>query len=531
MSCYTCLLTSVLFPQRIGWTALPCPPRQTGTGNKLHSCAGCRRGLSTDCDVLACYFSTNGFAFDDSRRAVPCKTAYHVRCLRVGPPFTTRRQGSTGLQFPKVKEWGTFICEACTVRAVSQHELTGPNDWSLLCFERMRLLDMAHYWSQRTHDAYQGKLQVIRAFEADFDISVLRATPLLRPPNGREIPLMWCQEAYSLRHSPNKRNEDPELSTLAFSTIRQLRSAASQFLTWDMMVSCPNEAFMDNHKRIIQQPCRPTDGLGYTLHASGMSARIGDQTRPSLALLDRHIRALDRALDHRYLSATTHMERLELALAGLANLLLWLGWLRSSEAFGLAWSDLHVIEPCDSAIVDLPEGCGLVSCRLGPETKSARTHRADVPLAYKTLSGFHIGKWFHRARHTTGLDGDWRRSSRPIFLRNTGSRWTSKYFRDRFLYPSLHAQRAGGDPYLQPFDGSPGNSIENKVWSLHCYRRGARSHVSKGGRFGRYRFRKANDNQIYLHARWRRRRSAEAIDKMYLDWPLRDRIKLTLYSQ
>jgi hypothetical protein len=91
-----------------------------------------------------------------------------------------------------------------------------------MCFERMRLIDMAHYWSKRTHETYQGKLGVIRAFESDYDVRVLRPTPLVRPPHGREIPLMWCQEAYSLRHSPNKRNEDPNMSTLAFATIRQL---------------------------------------------------------------------------------------------------------------------------------------------------------------------------------------------------------------------------------------------------------------------------------------------------------------------
>lgn len=436
-----------------------------------------------------------------------------------------------GLQFPAVSEWGTFVCEACTVRGVSQRELTGQDDWHLLCFERMRLIDMAHYWSKRTHETYQGKLRVIRTFESHYGIRVLRPTPLLRPPNGREIPLMWCQEAYSLRHSPSKRNEDPALSTLAFSTIRQLRSAASQFLTWDLMVARPSAAFMDNHKRVIEQPCRPTDGLAYTLHATGMGTRIGNQTRPSVALLDRHVRHLDHTLDQQYLASTSLLTRYALALAGLANLLLWLGWLRSSECFGLTWSDFRVIEPCDSATVDLPLGCGLLSCRLGPETKSARTHRSDVPLAYKTLSGFHPGKWFHRARRAAGIGPQWRQSPRCLFLRPSGAQWTSRFFRERFLYPSLHAQRAAGDPYLRPFDGSPGNSIENKLWSLHCFRRGARSHVSRGGRFGRYRFRKATTTQIYLHARWRMRRSSEAIDKMYLEWPLRDRIKLTLYSQ
>jgi hypothetical protein len=250
-----------------------------------------------------------------------------------------------------------------------------------------------------------------------------------------------------------------------------------------------------------------------------------------MALLDSHIRSLDRSLDQQYLSASTLLRRADLALAGFLNLLFWLGWLRSSESFGFTWSDMCVIEPCDSATIDLPAGCGLVSCRLGPETKSARTHHSDVPMAYKTLSGLHIGKWFHRARRAAGLGPQWRASLWPIFLRPTGTLWTSRYFREHFLYPSLYEQRAAGDPYLCPFNGSPGNSIENKFWSLHCYHRGARSHVSRGGRFGRYRFRKANKNQIYLHARWLLHRSSEAIDKMYLQWPLCDRLKLTLYSQ
>jgi hypothetical protein len=41
--------------------------------------------------------------------------------------------------------WPNFMCEACTVRAMLDRELTGPNDWKLLCFERMRVLDIVHY--------------------------------------------------------------------------------------------------------------------------------------------------------------------------------------------------------------------------------------------------------------------------------------------------------------------------------------------------------------------------------------------------
>jgi integrase len=184
---------------------------------------------------------------------------------------------------------------------------------------------------------------------------------------------------------------------LAFSTVRQLRSAVSQFLTWDMMVATPG-AFMDQQRRVLQLPCRATDGLGYTLYSAGMRARVGDETHPSVALLDCHVRELDQELNRSYLASTSNLERRELALAGLANLFLWLGWLRSSECWDLTWEDLMVIEPADSATVDLPTGCGMVSGRLAPKTKSAWSHRPDVPMAYKLLSGFHLGKWFHRAR-------------------------------------------------------------------------------------------------------------------------------------
>ena len=84
------------------------------------------------------------------------------------------------------------------MRAVIKRELTGLDDWKLLCLERMRLIDTAHYWAAGTHKTYQDRLKVIRNFESAFDFRILVATPLFRPPSGPEIPLMWCQESYSL---------------------------------------------------------------------------------------------------------------------------------------------------------------------------------------------------------------------------------------------------------------------------------------------------------------------------------------------
>jgi hypothetical protein len=58
--------------------------------------------------------------------------------------------------------------------------------------------------------------------------------------------------------------------TLAFSTVRSLRSAISQLFAWDMMVSHPSASFMDEWKCIIQFPIHPTDSLSSTLHHAGM---------------------------------------------------------------------------------------------------------------------------------------------------------------------------------------------------------------------------------------------------------------------
>jgi hypothetical protein len=39
-----------------------------------------------------------------------------------------------------------------------------------MCFEYMRVLDMAHYWVLGTHVKYQMKLSAINRFERDFDL-------------------------------------------------------------------------------------------------------------------------------------------------------------------------------------------------------------------------------------------------------------------------------------------------------------------------------------------------------------------------
>jgi hypothetical protein len=238
----------------------------------------------------------------------------------VGPPFSSRRKNDEGLCFPKLRTWPNFICEACTVRAVIDRELTGLNDWKLMCFERMRLLDMVHYWAKDTHAKYQGKLNALRTFELDYAASgrFLRPSLLLKPPATTDIPLMWLQESYSLRRSNHKHDDD--LRTLSNAVMRQFRSAMSQYQAWDLMVYQPGAVLFYAKNLIICQPCRVTDGLAHSLFSAGISARLGEQTRHSVALLDRHIRWMDRDLNQKYCSARTQSLQREYVLAGFGLL-------------------------------------------------------------------------------------------------------------------------------------------------------------------------------------------------------------------
>ena len=119
----------------------------------------------------------------------------------MGDPFRSRRQGKEGLKFPKGATWPTFICELCTVRQVIQREPKGPTDFQLLMLERIRILDIVSYWAKSTHNTYKTKFKVIQQFEELFGLKILEPTYLEEPPTSIDIPLMWCQELYSLRQS------------------------------------------------------------------------------------------------------------------------------------------------------------------------------------------------------------------------------------------------------------------------------------------------------------------------------------------
>ena len=438
----------------------------------------------------------------------------------MGAPFTSRRRGQAGLRFPQVSDWPNFICEACTVRQVLRRELTGPGDTQLLMLERMRIIDMAWSWSAGTHRSYQSKLRQIRAFEESFSLPILRPTVLLEPPSSPDIPLMWCIEASSTRLTRHK-SRGYESTPISFTTVRQLRSAASQYWAWDFLVTHPSASMLTREQRLVNQVCRPSDSYAFSLLSSGLATRMGSNVMPSLALLERHVKCLDTELAHQFRFSMNQSQRREAALAGFANCIFWLGWLRTSETFSLTFDDIDYVPAARAAERDLPTNVSMLNFSLLEETKSDRTKKVDVCCAGTTKGGFSLETWYKRVLDTCGD----RPVSSPIFIKDDGTPWTSLFFREQFLYPCLRRLQAKGDAYLAPLAQTGKNSLEARFWSLHCYRRGARTHVSRtlpGQPM-------ASKDQIYEHARWRYRRNSQPVDVIYRDWTFFDRIKITLF--
>jgi hypothetical protein len=396
---------------------------------------------------------------------------------------------------------------------VVRRELGLLGDNELLLLERMRIIDIAHSWSPGTHLQYQSKLAYVRGFEARHPgLNILSLAHPLAPPAGPTIPLMWAEEAYSLRLS-NRRDNLP----VTYGTVRQLRAAVSQYHMTGLINGHTGSLHRDQQGRVAIAPGRATDDASLKHFSDGLSTRIGNEAKPSVSLLDRHIRALDDECTRRYHGATTARARLLWAKAGLANQFLWLGWLRASEALGLRLQDLEIIEPQQAAERDLPDGCGAIIMWLNPETKTSRQSRADVVLAYRTISGHRPGLWVKRLLALIPK-GD---PNVRVFAHEDGSQWDSLYFRRTFLYPVLTRLRDEGDPYLRPYANIPA-----AFYSLHSYRRGARTQASKlRGSLTR----RATPDEIYEHARWRKSRSSERIDVIYREWPLTDRVQVTLH--
>jgi hypothetical protein len=406
-----------------------------------------------------------------------------------------------------------------------------------MLLERAQILDMVHQWAPGTITQYRGKIQLIRRFETTFRCCVLRSPQLLAPPITEAIPLMWAQQSHSLQRRQWTRSTavtTPDEERITFGTVQTMRSAASLYHTWISLVEQPGQMVREHGSaRPIQVGgCIPTDALEYTMMSTGMSRRLGENSNPATTLLGKHIAWIDEYLEKAYTMAVKTNQRTlarELAQAGACNLISWLAWLRGGETFGIRWQDLMIVMPGDGASHDLPAHAGAVGIKLLEQTKTNRASVADVIIAFCTASGLCVGKWILRMRlfcipnSTLDHPSEWSTDDRLLFSHDAGRVWDSDFYRHAYLFPLLQAQRLEGDPYLRKYDGSPGHSITEAFFSMHSYRRGGRTHVSKPGAR-----RKPTMEEINEHGRWRRRRSSESMAEQYRQWTLCDRLALTL---
>jgi hypothetical protein len=133
-----------------------------------------------------------------------------------------------------------------------------------------------------------------------------------------------------------------------------LRSAASFYYTWDMHLAYNGQVRRDNKRNEICAYVVPKEESLATFATKGMSRRLGTEVKPSWALSFVHIVYLDKRFWEALSMARSPNYRHELILAGLANLLAYLGWLRSTELFSIDGDDVTVIPPADGPLHDLP---------------------------------------------------------------------------------------------------------------------------------------------------------------------------------
>jgi len=271
----------------------------------------------------------------------------------------------------------------------------------------------------------------------------------------------------------------------------------------------------------------PTDLLIASYTNKGMKKRLGVQTTPAIALQFHHIQFnLDfRRRQLQGLSTDSLLLRYNLTAACFAEAIAWGGWLRASEVFNLRVMDVSFCAPASGARHNFPPGVGALFLKLLPETKSSPFHTADVVLASVFSSGLSPLYWWTELKLL--MDAlNWSQTRAFVFRHVSGSAWHSAFFRQTHLYPLLHLQQLGGDHALLPFTAEPGNTIEDKYYSFHTYRRGGRSHVSRH-RKGCHRA--ARPAEVVEHGRWRQRGvSIGDMPTHYREWSIEDRIYITL---
>lgn len=510
----------------LGWTRLPIPPCGALTSNLRHLCAGCRLPLGRTEAQFYCRFCDTGF---QAERFVarPCHTRYHPECIRIGLPFVTRLPKDGGLDCPKdLAALTHYICEACIVRSVLGRELSrNPADLVLLMLERARFIDLTNHWARGTLRTYQSKFNVLRDFETDLQVPILLPTTLLRPPHSDAIKLMWAQERYSLYPAEwRRRNSDLE-KAVTFGSIRAIRSAASHFWIWDLLLTQPEKLTLGFKDRpTVVSGCSPTDEIAYTYFTDGMRRRVGDDPKPSAVLLLHHIIWMEKHFAALFANAVDRCGRVDACRAALTLVLAYLAWLRALETFGLTWGDVTVTDPTDGPTLGLPFGIGVIQLKLLAQTKSNQAAAADMIIAYTSASGLPPGRWLQRLRAL--LRADKQGPDSIILAHPDGRAWTSHFYRYTYLYPLLGLMRSLGDAYLSKYDETPGKELQKAFHGFNTLRRTGRSVASKRRA---QTSRAGSSAEVVEHGRWRLSRSSLDMPSAYLQWAIDDRICISQF--
>jgi hypothetical protein len=388
----------------------------------------------------------------------------------------------------------------------------------------MRKINTLNNWQQKTLQKYGPLLQYLMRFEKRFGVKILHPTPLSRPPCTPAIPLMWSELYYSLRNTQGK---DGEYHRIGFGTVRQIRSAVSMYYTLDMQAAYPRQVLRDSAKRsLVFMKVSPCDEPITAFASAGLARRLGTEVTKSWALSHVHIAYIDKYLDKAYTAATSLSQQHQIACEGTVNLLAYLGWLRGGEVFRAAEDNLDITLPKDSPTRNLPPGIGAVEYRLKAATKTDQTVAADIVIAYETLSGLSLGKWVNRLQRFTPYNGT------GLFSTAKKTTWDSRHFRLNYAIPILEIMRLAGEPTLQAFSDQVGNRLQDKITSIHSWRRGGRSHVSRPPWHNEPKppgTRMANNTETYEHGRWKKKAGTEAMPRRYNQWDLSERVTVTLH--
>jgi hypothetical protein len=305
-------------------------------------------------------------------------------------------------------------------------------------------------------------------------------------------------------------------------------SAASLYYTLNLHAAYPGQVRRERKRDEVRAFVMPSEESQATFATKGMARRLGTQTKQSWALSHVHIAYLNAHFHQAYDAASGNTYCHEIACAAAANLLGYLGWLRGGELFGILSAELEAIQPHDVELHGLPPYIGAITRNILMETKTNPCEVADIVMAYETLSGLDLGYWVMELKKYPPAYGG------LLFSTAHNPHWTSQYFRTMYAWPLLEEMRTIAlEPSLQLFGDAKGTRIQDKVYSIHSWRRAGRSKCSRAARHNEPQpkgTRQATDTEVYEHGRWVRQ-GANATEDMaatYNQWSLVERLAITM---